>query len=79
MWASNNPDRPEDIFSENYVNHQEPDVEGGVSIRSLEDWKELVRDHHDAFPNSTDTNCPLPGVHASPESLVAASCSHKAA
>jgi len=28
MWTSNNSDRPEDIFAENYVNHQEPDVEG---------------------------------------------------
>ncbi len=52
MWASNNPDRPEDIFSEGYVNHQESDVEGGVSTRSLESWKELVRDYHDAFSNS---------------------------
>jgi predicted ester cyclase len=52
MWASNNPDRPEDIFSEDYVNHQESDVEGGVSTRSLESWKELVRGYHDAFSSS---------------------------
>jgi len=53
MWASDNPGRPEDIFSETYVNHQESDVKGGVSTRSLEDWKALVRGHHDAFAKST--------------------------
>ena len=52
MWASNNSDRPEDIFSENYINHQEPDVEGGVSDKSLEAWKELVSGYHKAFSNS---------------------------
>lgn len=31
MWASNNSDRADDIFAEHYLNHQEPDVEGGVS------------------------------------------------
>ncbi len=52
MWASNNSDRPEDIFSENYINHQEPDVEGGVSDKSLEAWKELVAGYHESFSNS---------------------------
>ena len=52
MWASNNLHRPEDIFAENYVNHQEPDVEGGVSDKSLEAWKELVSDYHKSFSNS---------------------------
>ena len=52
MWTSNNSDRPEDIFAENYVNHQEPDVEGGVSDKSLEAWKELVSGYHKSFSNS---------------------------
>ncbi len=52
MWASSNSDRPEDIFAENYVNHQEPDVEGGVSDKSLEAWKELVSAYHKSFSNS---------------------------
>jgi predicted ester cyclase len=52
MWASNNSDRAEDIFAEHYVNHQEPDVEGGVSDKSLEAWKKLVRDYHKAFSDS---------------------------
>ena len=52
MWASHNSDRAEEIFSEDYVNHQELDVRGGVSTRSLEAWKELVRGHHHAFARS---------------------------
>ncbi len=52
MWASNSSDRPEDIFAENYVNHQEPDVEGGVSNKSLQAWKELVNGYHESFSNS---------------------------
>ena len=44
MWASNNSDRPEDVFAENYVNHQEPDVEGGVSVqKSKKKCPEVVR------------------------------------
>ncbi len=52
MWSSNSSDRPEDIFADNYVNHQEPDVEGGVSDKSLEAWKELISGYHKAFSNS---------------------------
>ena len=42
LWNSNSPDKPEDIVSENYVNHQQPDVEGGIRARDLEAWKELI-------------------------------------
>jgi predicted ester cyclase len=52
MWASNNSDRPEEIFTENYVNHQEPDVEGGISDKDLETWKALVTDFHKSFSGS---------------------------
>ena len=52
MWASTNLDLPEDIFAGNYVNHQEPDVEGGVTSKSLDAWKELVAGYHDAFSSS---------------------------
>lgn len=49
MWASDNSDDPEEIFAEDYVNHQEPDLEGGVSDKNLEDWKELLDTHEDSF------------------------------
>ncbi len=52
MWASNNSDRPEDIFAENYVNHQEPDVEGGISDKDLEVWKALLTAYHESFSAS---------------------------
>ena len=52
MWASINSDLPEDIFAGNYVNHQEPDVEGGVTSKSLDAWKKLVAGYHDAFSSS---------------------------
>jgi len=53
MWASNNSERPEDIFAENYINHQEPDAESGISDKNLEAWSELVSVYHEAFSNST--------------------------
>lgn len=56
MWASGNSDRPEDVFAENYVNHQEPDVEGGVTSKSLAAWKELVSGYHAAFSSSKALN-----------------------
>ena len=53
MWASNNNGTPEDVLSDNYVNHQESDVKGSADIRSLESWKELVADFHKGFSNCT--------------------------
>jgi predicted ester cyclase len=55
MWASNNKGTPEDVLSDNYVNHQESDVKGSADIRSLESWKELVADFHKGFSNCTTT------------------------
>ncbi len=52
MWASDNLERPEDIFAKSYVNHQEPDVEGGISDKGLEAWKELLRGYHESFSGS---------------------------
>ncbi len=42
MWSSNNPERFEDVYAENYINHQEPDVEEGISDKDLSGWKELI-------------------------------------
>ena len=52
LWASDNSDDADAIFSADYVNHQESDVAGGVSARSLEEWKALVAGHHAAFGES---------------------------
>jgi len=52
MWSSGNGDSPEEIFAEGYVNHQEPDLAGGISSKSLAEWKELLATYHDAFSNA---------------------------
>ena len=52
IWASNNSDKFEDIVTAGYVNHQEPDVAGGVSAKNLEVYKELLAGYHAAFSNS---------------------------
>jgi predicted ester cyclase len=49
MWGSNNTDRPDEIFAEDYANHQESDVEGGIQTRGLGRWKQLVDEFHQAF------------------------------
>jgi len=58
MWASDNSDTPEDFIAENYVNHQEPYVEGGVVGVSLEAWKDLLKGYHHAFSKS-NVNVPM--------------------
>lgn len=52
MWASDSTDSPEEIFAADYLNHQEPDVAGGVSAKPLKVWKQLVGDYHEAFSDS---------------------------
>lgn len=52
LWDSNNSDTPKDIVAQDYINHQEPDAEGGVSARDLASWKDLVTGYHAAFSNS---------------------------
>jgi predicted ester cyclase len=52
MWASHNTGKPEDIFAKNYINHQEPNVQGGISNKSLDDWKKLASEFHKAFSSS---------------------------
>lgn len=49
MWESGNTDRPEEVFTHSYVNHQEPDVAGGVSAKNLGSWNQLRSDFRDAF------------------------------
>ncbi len=49
MWASNNTDRPDEVFAAGYVNHQEPDAKGGVKSVDLAGWKKIVAENHRAF------------------------------
>lgn len=56
LWGHGNTDMPEAVFAESYINHQEPDVEGGATTRDLASWKKLVTDFHKAFTNSVTDN-----------------------
>lgn len=51
LWTMTSADAPEDVLAETYVNHQEPDVKGGVSALDLAAWKKLVEAHRAAFPD----------------------------
>lgn len=53
MWASGNSDDPAEIFSADYINHQEPAASGGVKGIDLKTWRSVVYGHHRAFSNST--------------------------
>ena len=52
IWASGNAEKFEDIFTVDYVNHQDPDVAGGVSAKDLAVYKDLLAGYHAAFSNS---------------------------
>lgn len=51
MWESTNSDEPDDVFSADYVNHQEPGAQSGITTLSLDDWKSIVAQNHAAFPD----------------------------
>ena len=52
IWASGNSEKFEDIFTDGYLNHQEPDIAGGVSVKNLEVYKELLAKYHSTFSSS---------------------------
>jgi len=52
MWSSDFPDTSRDLYAQAYINHQEPDVAGGVSDLNLEEWNKLVHSFRAAFPNA---------------------------
>lgn len=51
LWTTTSADVPEDVLAETYINHQEPDVKGGIAALDLIGWKALVKAHHAAFPD----------------------------
>ncbi len=52
MWGRGTSVAPEDILAAYYVNHQMPDVRGGTSTMSLEEWKSLIADFHEGFSDT---------------------------
>jgi predicted ester cyclase len=49
LWASDNTDKPEEIFAMDYVNHQESAAVDGVKDLDLDGWRAVVEDNHRAF------------------------------
>lgn len=57
LWTSNNDESFEAIFTPDYRNHQEGDVSGITTPRSLEEYIVLVAGYHTAFSSSTVEIC----------------------
>ena len=49
LWGDNALHKSNEYLAANYVNHQMPDAAGGVSAKSLDEWKALVADFHQGF------------------------------
>ena len=49
LWSSDAKGKAENVFSPNYLNHQEPTAVGGVKGVDLEGWKAIVAECHTAF------------------------------
>ena len=49
LWSSDAKGKAENVFSPNYLNHQEPAAVGGVKGVDLEGWKAIVVECHTAF------------------------------
>lgn len=53
MWSSGNFDQVSETFADGYMNHQEPDVEGGTQTLDQAAWVSLVGQFHQAFADTT--------------------------
>jgi len=51
LWVGGNADNPDEVFSADYLNHQEPLAAGGAKGVDLAGWKEIVTGCHHAFPD----------------------------
>lgn len=49
LWGDNALHQAADFLADDYINHQFPDAAGGISSKSLTEWKALVSDFHEGF------------------------------
>lgn len=49
LWSIDSAGKAEDIFTPDYLNHQEPAAVGGVKGVTLDGWKAIVAENHAAF------------------------------
>ena len=52
LWASGSAERFEDIFTDDYVNHQEGNGEGRASAKNLDVYEKTLALYHGVFSNS---------------------------
>ncbi|MEM8729888.1 MAG: ester cyclase [Pseudomonadota bacterium] len=50
FWGPGDLGRVTEVFTDNYTNHQEPDVDGGPKSIDLKEWTDTVASFREAFP-----------------------------
>ncbi|MEM7446479.1 MAG: ester cyclase, partial [Pseudomonadota bacterium] len=53
MWANGNTELVDETFADGYLNHQEPDVQGGTLTLTTDQWVTLLHQYHESFPETT--------------------------
>jgi predicted ester cyclase len=56
LWNSNNPDQPEDLVTESYQNHQQPEAADGTGTTNLKAWKEVLESYHEDVVSRSHQN-----------------------
>lgn len=53
MWSTGDLGLVGETFTKDYVNHQEPDVDGTVKSLTLEEWTAALQGYRQSFPETT--------------------------
>ncbi|WP_421723094.1 ester cyclase [Bauldia sp.] len=53
VWSTGNLDDIDEIITQDYRNHQAPDVDGGTQTIDKATWMTLAEEFHQAFPETT--------------------------
>lgn len=53
MWSTGDVDMVGETFTEDYINHQQPDVDGGVESLTLDEWTKALKGYRQSFPETT--------------------------
>ena len=53
MWSTGDLDLVDQTFTKDYINHQQPDVDGGVESLTLDAWTQALKGYRQSFPETT--------------------------
>ncbi|MEM7122093.1 MAG: ester cyclase [Pseudomonadota bacterium] len=53
MWSTGDLDLVDQTFTKDYINHQQPDVDGGVESLTLDEWTKALKGYRQSFPETT--------------------------